>query len=166
MILTTDEWRCTSTGQFIRYWRKNAVVYCDTSINDTCRWEVHNPPTSGTADDAWRAMYDADRVDGFKWVCPSCHSDDTDGEMHMYCRDADGNYRPLEYDRSEPRHRSSFGDAVSAIEAEFERMQETLRGFLVFEPPAHMTREQIIAAYREHARQGLEGFDDSWPEEE
>ncbi len=166
MILTTDEWQCTTTDHVIRYWRKNAVVYVDRSAYETCRWEVHNPPALGTADDAWKAMHAADQADGFKWVCPACHSDDTDGEIHMFCRDENGNFRALEYDPPEPRHRSSFADAFSAIEGEFERMQETLRGFLVFEPPAHMTREQIIAAYREHARQGLEGFDESWSEEE
>ena len=151
MSILHDRWNYTNADGRRRYWRANAVVLVDTKILAECRWETTEPQASGVGHDAWDAMSQADAADGYVWKCPHCDDPDTDGEVHMYCGELDSH-------RSTPQ--GTLADAVRDLEEDSERMRQTLRGILVFVPPADMTREQIIAAYREHARRCLDGEDD------
>jgi len=153
MSIIADAWSYTDAGSSRRYFRNNAVVYVDTDIYNECRWETTEPQDSGVAHDAWAAMAAADAADGFVWKCPHCHDDDPDGELHMYC----GQGPDADFDRTTPQ--GSLADAVRQLEYDADQMRQTLRGIIVFDPPADMTREDIIAAYREHARRCLE---DDW----
>jgi hypothetical protein len=151
MSILHDQWNYTDADGRRRYWRANAVVLVDTVIFAECRWETTKPQASGVGSDAWDAMAQADAVDGSVWKCPHCDDPDPDGELHMYCS---------EWATLAATPQGTLADAVRDLEGDSERMRQTLRGILVFVPPADMTRDDIIAAYREHARRCLDGEDD------
>ena len=154
MSLVHDQWQYTDADGRRRYFRANATVFVDTSINERCRWETIEPRADGVADDVWDAMYAADTADGYVWKCPHCDDPDPDGELHMYCG------QDLSHLYDHDRRPTNLAAAVEDLEEEAERMRQTLRGILVFVPPPDMTVQQVVDAYREHARQGLEGFDE------
>lgn len=156
MSIVHDQWQYTDADGQRRYFRANATVLVDTSIHAECRWETVEPRVTGVADDVWDAMAACDAADDYVWKCPHCDDPDPDGELHMFCgQDLSHLYDP-------DRRPTNLAAAVEDLEEEAERMRQTLRGILVFVPPPDMTLEQVLAAYREHARQGLEGFDDDF----
>lgn len=157
MSLVHDQWQYTDVDGRRRYFRANATVLVDTHIHERCRWETVEPRADGVADDVWDAMAAADAADGYVGKCQHC--DDPDGELHTHCG------QDLSHLYDHDRRPTNLAAAVEDLEDEAERMRQTLRGILVFVPPPDMTVQQVVDAYREHARQGLEGFDDEYVED-
>ncbi|NBR00531.1 MAG: hypothetical protein EBT97_08785 [Actinobacteria bacterium] len=152
MSLIADEWSYTDAGSSRRYFRNNAVVHIGESIYSECRWETFDPAASGVASDVWEAMASADAADGFVWRCPHCGDPDPDGEMHVYCQ-------AIIIGR--PALQDALQDAVREFSVDADQLRRTLRDILAFDPPDNMTREDVIAAYREHARRCLGGGGDT-----